>query len=365
MSETPWSVRAAESFMQRKPVLMERWAYDAGIVLKGFEAIYNATADSKYSDYIETNISPFIEGGGKIKTYAREDFSMDNINCGKLMFQLLRKTGSEKYRKAADSLMAQLQDQPRSANGVFWHKQILPNQMLLDSLFMCEPFYAQYSKEFGQAGNFDDIAKQFILCHETLRDENTGLLYHACDLSGKMFWGRPESGLSSCLWGRAMGWFVMGLADTLEFFPEGHKDKPKLMELFDSTMNALVKVQSESGVWYQILDQAGKKGNYLEASASNIITYAMAKGVSAGCLDREKYTPALKKAYQGLIDEFITVTRQNLVNVNKICAMASLGGDITHDSSFEYYISEPIVTNELKGFGTFLLASAECEKLFA
>jgi unsaturated rhamnogalacturonyl hydrolase len=237
--------------------------------------------------------------------------------------------------------------------------------MLLDSLFMCEPFYAQYAKEFGQAESFDDIAKQFILCYETLRDEDTGLLYHACDLSGKMFWGRPESGLSRCMWGRARGWFVMGLADALAFFPEDHKDKPRLIALLDSTMSALVEVQSDSGVWYQILEQAGKKGNYLEASASNIITYAMAKGICTGCLDGGKYMPALKKAYQGLLDEFITVTRQGLVNVNKICAMASLGGEITHDSSFEYYISEPIVTNELKGFGTFLLASSECEKLFA
>ncbi len=364
MSNISWSIRAAESFLQRKPVLMERWAYDAGIVLKGFEAVYAATGDEKYFNYIKANMSPFIQDDGSINMYSKEDYSMDNINCGKLLFGLYKKTGDEKYRKAADTLMDQLNSQPRSSNGAFWHKQVLPDQMLLDSLFMCEPFYAQYSKEFDRYENFDDIAKQFVLCYEILHDQETGLLYHACDLKKSIFWCDPASGLSDCLWGRAMGWFVMGLADVLEFFPESHKDRPKLAGMLESTMDALIKVQSEEGVWYQILDQAVRKGNYLEASASNIITYAMAKGVITGCLDREKYAPALKKAYHGLVDEFITITRQGLVNVNKICAMASLGGDITHDSSFEYYISEPIVSNELKGFGTFLLASAAFEKLF-
>ena len=264
MSNTPWSIRAAESFMQRKPVLMERWAYDAGIVLKGFEAIYSATGDSKYFDYIEANVGPFILDSGEIKMYNKEDYSMDNINCGKLMFGLYKKTGDEKYLKAAGVLMDQLKSQPRSGNGAFWHKQILPDQMLLDSLFMCEPFYAQYSGEFAQDKNFDDIAKQFTLSFEQLRDEKTGLLYHACDLNKSMFWCDPETGLSSCLWGRAMGWFVMGLADVLEFFPEDHKDRPRLKGLLESAIDALLKVQSDEGVWYQILEQAGRKGNYLE-----------------------------------------------------------------------------------------------------
>ena len=354
MDKNAWSIKAAESFIERKPDLTEKWSYDVGIVLKGFEDLYNATGHEGYFDYIKDTVDFFVQDDGGIKMYDRDEYALDNINTGKLMFPLYKKTGDEKYRKAADILMEQLNTQPRSRDGVFWHKKSLPDQVFLDSLFMSAPFYAQYIKEFSDEKNYDDVAKQFILCESYLRDDKTGLLYHACDLSKKASWCDPETGLSASFWGRAMGWFVMGLADALEYIPDNHKDRQVLTKILDRALCALIKAQSPEGVWYQILDKNHKKGNYLEASASIMFTYAMAKGVLMGYLDKARYDEPLQKAYQGVIGEFITVTNQGLLNLNKVCQMASLGGDDIHDGSFAYYISEPIVSNDRRGFGAFL-----------
>ena len=354
MNNKAWALKVADTFLKRKPDLTEKWAYDTGIVLKGFEALYRAAGNEAYFDYIKTTMDFFVQDDGSIRMYNRDTYEMDNINTGKLLFPLYKKYGEEKYKKAAELLMDQLRNQPRSRDGVFWHKKAFPEQVFLDSLFMSGPFYAQYTKEFGDEKDFADVAKQFLLCESYLRDETTGLLYHACDLSKQMPWCDPETGLSESFWGRAMGWFCMGLADVLEFFPEEHRDRPKLVAALERAFDALIDVQSPEGVWYQILDKGAQSGNYLEASASIMFTYAMAKAISLGCVDKAKFGPVLQRAYQGIINAFLTITNQGLVNLNKVCQMASLGNDGIHDGSFVYYISEPIVSNDRRGFGALI-----------
>jgi len=348
-----WALKVAETFLARKPNLTEQWTYDIGIVLKGFEALYHLTGNEEFFGYIKTTMDAFVSEDGSIKHYNRDEYALDNINTGKLMFPLYKKYGDPKYKKAAELLMEQLKNQPRSRDGVFLHKKAFTEQAFLDSLFMAAPFYAQYVQEFGDAKDFDDVAKQFLLCESYLRDDKTGLLYHACDLSKRVSWCNPETGLSESFWGRAMGWFCMGLADTLEFFPQDHKDRQLLVDALDRAFTALAKVQSPEGVWYQVLDSGHKSGNYLESSASIMFTYALAKAISMGCADKVKHGPVLEKAYSGIIKEFITTTNQGLINLNKVCQMASLGGDI-NDGSFVYYISEPIVSNDRRGFGALI-----------
>ncbi len=105
-----------------------------------------------------------------------------------------------------------------------------------------------------------------------------------------------------------------------------------------------------------------RKGNYLEASASCMILYAIAKGAKKGYLPNRWFDVA-KKTYKGIIDEFITVTQDGLVNLNKTCSVAGLGGASKRDGTYAYYISEPIVTNDPKGVGAFILASSVMESL--
>jgi unsaturated rhamnogalacturonyl hydrolase len=356
-----WSQRIADSVMRRNPLLQEKWAYEHGVILKGLKSVWLKTGESKYFDYIKKNLDLFITADGRIKTYRPEMYNLDHLNNGKLLFLLYRQTGDDRYRQAACLLRSQLQSQPRTNAGGFWHKQIYPHQMWLDGLYMATPFYAEFAKEYHEPEAFDDIALQFKVIERQAKDSKTGLFYHGWDESKTQSWANPETGCSPNFWGRAMGWFVMALVDVLDYFPKEHQERAELLHIFRDCIAALTAVQDEAtGVWYQVLDQKGRSGNYIEASASCMFLYAIAKGVGLGYLDVANLENA-RKAYRGIIKNFVSVDAAGLINLNGICGVAGLGGSPYRDGSYEYYINEPIQLNDCKGVGAFILACAEME----
>ncbi|MEK8216128.1 MULTISPECIES: glycoside hydrolase family 88/105 protein [unclassified Paenibacillus] len=364
-----WAVKMADSIMERTPRLYDdkgyqgKWSYDYGVILKGFELLWKQTGEAKYYHYIQENMDYFIGEDGSVKGYRLEEYNIDHLNNGKLLFVLHRETGQEKYKKAAALLRKQITAHPRTSEGAFWHKKIYPYQIWLDGLYMGSPFYLEHLLAFEEGKGLDDVTRQFILCARHTKDEHTGLLYHAWDEQRVQPWCDPETGLSPNFWGRSLGWYVMALADVLEMLPAGHADYGTLVSILQDTLSTLRKYQDQdSGVWYQVVNEGGRKGNYLEASASSMITYAIAKGIRLGVLDNS-WLETLDSAYQGLIAEFVLVTNSGWVNLNKNCQVAGLGGDDRRDGSYAYYISEPIITNDQKGLGAFLLACGEYEFL--
>jgi len=358
-----WSVKMADSIMKRNPIVKDVWAYEHGIIFKGIELVWKKTGDVKYLDYIKRNMDVFVDQEGSIRKYLINEYNIDFLNNGKVLLTLYKENGDERYKKAASLLRKQIDNHPRTSEGIFWHKKIYPYQVWLDGLYMGAPFYAQYIKEFGVSSEFDDVTKQFLISYKHTKDTKTGLLYHAWDETKEIFWCNKETGLSKNFWGRSMGWFVMAIVDVLDYIPEDHRDRKRIIQILNETLEALLNVQDEkTGLWYQVLDQGDRKGNYLEASASCMILYAMAKGVRLGYLT-QSWPEIARKTYQGVINEFVTITGEGMVNLNKICAVAGLGGKSMRDGTFEYYINEPIVTNDGKGVGAFILASAEMEDL--
>jgi unsaturated rhamnogalacturonyl hydrolase len=358
----------ADSIIARNTDLSSYWAYEFGLTLDGIAEVWKQTKDKKYFNYIKEIMDTFIEEDGAIRGYRVDEYNIDHLNNGKIILTLYQETKDEKYKKALDLLMSQISKHPRTKEGVFWHKEIYPEQIWLDGLYMGATFYAKYVNEFSHNGEeFDDIAKQFIVARNHLIDKETGLLYHAYDDAREQPWANKETGLSAHFWSRSMGWYVMALVDTLEILPEDNKYRKEILEIFNDTINALVRVaDKDAHVWYQVLDCGHRKGNYLEASGSSMIAYALFKGVRLRYLPEELRDFA-KKSYKGLIDEFILETPLGLINLNKICFVAGVGGkDNCHgmrDGSFAYYISEPIVCNEPKGLGPFILAAAEANML--
>ncbi len=367
-SNQRWSVRMADSVMEREPLKLKKWgAYDSGVVLKGIEQVWRETKEQKYFDYIKKNVDEYVEADGNIKTYELEEYNIDHINNGKLLLMLYQETGEEKYKKAAYRQREQLKTHPRTSEGGFWHKNIYPHQMWLDGIYMGSPFYAEFAKVFNEPENFDDVAHQVILISKHTRDPKTGLYYHGWDESKGQRWANPETGHSPNFWGRAMGWYVMAIADILDFFPENHPRRNELINIFQGAIEAVIKVQdSVTGLWYQVLDQGNRPGNYHEASASAMFVYAIAKGVRKGYLET-KYLDAARKGFEGIINNLIEIDEQGFVNLTQVCSVAGLGQvspeEPYRDGSFEYYISEPVVTNDPKGVGAFILASIEMEKV--
>ncbi len=365
-----WAMRMADSEMQRQGDGLcfgkgpkAKWAYETGVLLKGLDAVSTATGQIKYYEYLKNVIDSYVGPDGSIKTYKLEDYNLDNVNLGKQLLALFEKTGDEKYRKAADLLMKQLQSQPRTKEGGFWHKKIYPYQMWLDGIYMASPFYAQYSLMFKQPSGFDDIANQIIWLENHARDRRTGLLYHGWDESKAQDWADPVTGLSKCFWGRAMGWYAMAITDVLDYMPAEHPKRAQITAVFQRLAKAVSSFQDpDSGLWYQVVDQGKRQGNYLEASCSSMFVYALAKGIRKGYIGKE-YTAAAMKGYNGLVTRLIKTDPDGKVNLTQVCSVAGLGGATHRSGTFEYYIGEPVVANDLKGVGSFIMASIEIDRL--
>jgi unsaturated rhamnogalacturonyl hydrolase len=349
--------------MKRHPLLSKRWRYEPGVVLLAIKQVWLKTGDQKYYDYIKRNMDEFVGPDGEIRTYRLEEYNLDQINEGKLLFLLYETTGDERYKNAAYLLRKQLQTQPRTSARGFWHKQIYPYQMWLDGIYMASPFYAEFARRFDEPEGFDDVAHQIILIEKKTRDSRTGLLFHGWDESKSQKWADAESGCSPHFWGRAIGWYAMAILDVLDHLPEDHPERDRIISIFQSTVFAVARVQdTASGVWYQVLDQGDRAGNYLEASVSCMLVYAIAKGVRKGYLDEEVLAVA-RRGYEGILEQFVEVDEQGWVNLNGICRVGGLGGNPYRDGSFAYYMSEKVVTNDYKGVGAFILASVEMESV--
>ena len=338
-----------------------KWTYDFGFVLKGIESVWHRTHDVRYFNYIRQGLDHFVNADGTIRTYQISEHNLDNILLGRNLLLLYKVTGEEKYRKAAALLREQLRTQPRTSEGGFWHKKISPSQMWLDGLYMGEPFYAEYAAAFHEDAAFNDIAKQFILMELHARDSKTGLLFHAWDESRQQHWSDPATGRSPNFWARAVGWYFMALVDTLESFPAEHPQRAALLEILKRLAVAIDRYQEpESGLWFEVMDKATAKGNYLEASASCMFVYALARAVRRGYLPA-RYSKVAERGYQGITSHFIETQSDGQVNLKGTVSVGGLGGTPYRDGSYEYYLSERVVTNDPKGIGAFLLASNEME----
>jgi rhamnogalacturonyl hydrolase YesR/lysophospholipase L1-like esterase len=371
----PWSVRMADSVMKRtpNPLLLDvagdtpKWDYTQGLLLLGFQQLAQRTDDRRYANYVMTYFDQMIDSEGRIRAYKLEELSLDRVTPGKDLFALYEKTHGEKYRKAIETLRQQLREQPRNPDGGFWHKKRYPRQMWLDGLYMAAPFLAQYAKTFNEPAAYADVIDQFVLMEKHARDEKTGLLVHGYDDAREQKWADPKSGKSPAFWGRAMGWYAMALVDTLDFVPLDHPRRGELIAILNRLAEAIVKVQDpKSGVWWQVLDQPGREKNYLESSASAMFTYALLKGSRLGYLDA-KYRAVGRRAYQGLLDTFITVDADGLVSINQAVAVAGLGGDPNaegryRDGTYDYYVTEKTRSNDPKAVGPFIYASLEMER---
>lgn len=367
--DTPWSQRMAESVMKRNPQSWmtdfrntPRWSYTHGLVLMAIQKVGNNLNDPRYFEYVKAYADTMVTGDGEIKGYNIDEYNIDHINPGKLFFELYEETNDKRYEKVIHTLRRQLKWQPRTTEGGYWHKLKYTYQMWLDGVYMGEPFYAQYASIYDHPEAFDDIANQFVLIEEKTRNKETGLLHHGWDESRVQRWADPKTGKSAEIWGRAVGWYAMALVDVLDFFPEDHPKRALLINILQRLAQAVSKVQDEeTGLWWQVMDKPHVKDNYREATVSSMLSYSLIKGVNNGYLDPQ-YQEVAQKAYDGILEHFIEVEEDGEVHLHKCCAVAGLGGSPYRDGSFEYYMSEPIISNDTKGVGPFILASLEFEK---
>ena len=354
--KTAWNI---ERVRQGKPA---SWNYIDGCMLTALLEMARILGDSRYSDFVESFVDSFIGEDGTIRTWEKEKQTLDDINEGRVLFPLYAMTGKEKYRLAAERLHAALQQQPRTHEGSWWHKAIYPNQVWLDGIYMAQVFAALYEKHFGQ-GDYSDVVGQLRVVRQHMFDEQKRLYYHGYDASRTVFWADKETGLSQSFWLRAMGWFAIALVDLAEILPEG-SEKAEVAALLSEMMAGVSTYADEdTGMYWQVVDQPGREGNYLETSGSSMMAYAMLKGARLGVLAKEYAAKGLK-TFDGIVNKYLTFHDEG-IDLGGICLVAGLGPEKDHrrDGTYAYYISEPVVNNDAKGVAPLVLCYTEVRRL--
>ncbi|HXD77768.1 MAG TPA: glycoside hydrolase family 88 protein [Puia sp.] len=345
-----------------------RWTYEEGVVWLGMLRLWYSTGDARYFNYVKRQVDRLVDKEGNIATYKAADYSLDNILCGRVLLQLFAVTEQPAYFKAAVRLREQLRDQPRTAGGSFWHKKKYARQVWLDGIYMALPFWAQYAGMFHEDSAFGDIARQFAAIERHTRDPKTGLLYHGWDESGTEKWavhaGDPTSGHSPSFWARAMGWYGMALVDVLDYFPKDQSGRAVLLDILQRYAAAVRRVQDRrTGLWWDVLDQPGRPGNYPEASASAMFVYTLARGAREGYLPAA-YGMVAKTGARGIERAFISRGGDSVATLHGTVSVSGLGGNPYRDGSYAYYTREKVADNDPKGIGATIAALIETSELY-
>ena len=369
-AEKKMFVRMADSEMKRNPQSWMvdfskdlKWNYCHGLELEAIYDVYKKTGDKKYYNYALSYADTVINPDGTIKSYKLEEYNIDRLNSGKMLFPIYAETKDEKYRLAMSLLKSQMDTHPRISNGGFWHKKIYPHQVWLDGLYMAGPFLAEYGATFNAPELFDEVALQLTTAYEDLLDEKTGLLYHGWDESRQQRWADPVTGKSSNFWSRSIGWYMMALVDVLDFMPENHPKRNEIIDILNKISAAVEKYRDpSSGMWFQVTDKGDKAGNYLESSGSAMFIYTWVKGAQKGYLPND-YLDKGRKAYDQFVKQFLKNNEDGTISITDACSVAGLGGEKNYrDGSFEYYISEPKRDNDPKVVAPFIWTSIMLNK---
>lgn len=361
-----WSVKMANTVLSTSDSLIHyvsgnpKWAYDVAFLGMAIDKLGNV--DPKYSKYMENWVNYFVHPDGSVTDYRLREYNLDRIFPGRNVITVYKRYTDQKYKIALDNFIEQLKTHPKTNSGGYWHKNIYQWQMWLDGIFMASTYMANYAKEFNAPEWFDVATGQTKMIYEKTLDPASGLLMHAWDESRSQKWCDPATGQSHYPWSRAMGWYTMAILDILDYLPVDHTDRDDLITILQKTCDALVRVRDpRSGIWYQVLNQGGREGNYLEGSGSAMYIYIFAKGARLGYLDK-KYRDIANTAFDGFIKELVTVDDKGMVTIRNICGGCGLGGNPYRDGTYEYYVNEKRFDNDTKGVAPFILSAIELDR---
>lgn len=370
-----WAVQVARTTMDRRGDSLAhgyfdpeanrsaRWGYTTGLLSLALDELSDASGDPRFAEYAAQVMGSFVDEEGNISTYSVDEYNIDHIAGGRVLQRLSERTGDPRFEVAIASLMRQLEGHPRTEADGFWHKQVYPYQMWLDGLYMGAPFYAGEAIRKGNQVQLEDAVRQFEIMFANGRHPQTGWLMHAWDESRAMPWADKQTGLSSEIWGRAVGWYAMGLVDVMAMLPADSPLLKRLQLILEATAKQILHFQdSDSGMWYQVMDKGGETGNYLEASASSMFVYALAKAARHGWLGDDAVRAA-RAGFDGLVRTALSLGADGSARLGQICEVAGLSD--ARDGSYNYYMSEPIVFDDNKGTGPFIFAGIELFRLLS
>lgn len=354
--------RYFDQFCQRyEPYKGGAWCYEDGCIYRGLDLLAAATGDPRWRAHLHRLADAQIGADGALAGYDPDEFNIDNILAGRILFPLARETGDLRYMRAAGRLVAQLDRHPRIMSGNYWHKKRYPHQVWLDGLYMGLTFQIEYALATGDQARIADALAQFSTAL-ALTATTGGLHVHGYDESRAQLWADPATGKSPAVWARAMGWLAMALVDALTLLPEDSATRP-LRHRCRAILLEITARQGAAGLWSQVLDAPDLAGNYDESSASAMFAYALlraARGGLAGADAADLMRSAGLRALTAL-ESTRLVTENGATRLTGICHVAGLGAlsGPYRDGTPAYYLTEQVVSDDSKGVGPLMMAYAE------
>jgi unsaturated rhamnogalacturonyl hydrolase len=336
-----------------KPYKGGAWCYEDGCVYRGMELLYRATGDRKWLNRLTGLVDAQIATNGTLAGYDPGQFNIDNIQPGRTLLFLHETIREERYLQLAGQLVQQLEKQPRTASGVYWHKLRYPWQVWLDGLYMGLPFQIGLGLRSGRRKLVDDALKQLSTAMDMCFVPETGLYAHAVDESRMQGWADPDTGQSSAHWSRALGWLAMALVDVAELV--GQEDFTPFAQRTTRFLNEISALRREDGLWLQVIDRPDLEGNYAESSASAMFVYALLKARTLGL-----WNGTDEALFDNLTAGVMRPRPDGGKEMAEICEVAGLGmfGDRYRDGSAAYYLSEARVVDDAKGVGPLMMCAA-------
>jgi unsaturated rhamnogalacturonyl hydrolase len=343
-------------FLNSKP-----WNYKDDLCVIGAYDLYKATGNKEWIRPILENAHFLMREDGTVNNWSPGEHNIDKVSFGKSLRILRDLTHDSRYATAVDTAYHMLDDYPRTSSGNFWHKDIYPNQVWLDGLYMGLPFYAACLVENGD-DHWDDIMNQFLSADKLLYVPETHLYCHACDCSKKMDWADKKTGQSPCVWLRAEGWFLMALCDTYEIVKNHTKRACELVTLLQKAIDGILPYESsETHMFLQIVDRTDLEENYVETSGSAMVAYALMKGARLQMLPQD-YAMKGKEILDGIHDLYLKKVGDDL-QLDGICASAGLGpgpdNRTDRTGTPEYYLSEKQMIDNQHGAAACMMAYSE------
>ena len=336
----------------------KRMTYEDGVLLIAAMKFYQLTNDSYYFNFLKRYLEAHIDESGVIVNYHPEEYNIDNILAGNVLFFMYDLTKDKRYKLAIESLRGQLKTHPRTDSKSFWHKLRYPNQIWLDGLYMGQIFYLRYGYETEDEYIADDVMNQIENVRKYLFDEKKRLYFHAYDEKKIMQWANRETGRSPNVWSRAVGWFAMALVEIYDIFLFKDNTKAKrvaalLSELLEGMLPYRDKTYS---MWYQLVEFPDLAGNYLETSGTAMLAFSMLKGARLKMLD-PKFQKIGIETLKGIENKYLREEDGKLI-LGGTCQVAGLDNE-RRDGSIYYYLSEKVVENEIKGLAPYFYCYSE------
>lgn len=275
-----------------QPYFGDEWTWSA--LYAGFMAASNATGDSKYNEAM-------LEVGKKFNWKLRSHLpNADDQSIGQTYTELyMQKRDPEMIagtRAELDDLIAHEND-PAPRIPWWW----------CDALFMAPPVWARMNAITHDGKYLDYLDHEWWKTSSLLYDPQEHLYFRDATYLNK-----TEPNGQKMFWSRGNGWVLAGLARVLQYFPKDDPRREKYVEQFKEMAAKLIVIQGKDGLWRSgLLDP----GYYVlpENSGSSLITYGLAYGVNEGILDRKTYTPAVKRAWKGLLSHIHTDGRLDCI----------------------------------------------------